>query len=86
MTASILATFQRMSNMFLHFRQVIDSKLPNDYIGQAKLWKFHRIRTIKVLNKWDDSLVLLVEADQQILPLCPSSNPQAGLYFLNWIN
>jgi hypothetical protein len=30
LTRSILATFPKMSNMFLHFRQVIDSKPQKD--------------------------------------------------------
>src|SRR5207249_6575657 len=38
-TASILATFPRMSNMFLHFRQVIDSRVQKQGFRDTKLWK-----------------------------------------------
>jgi hypothetical protein len=39
LTASIVATFPGMSNMFLHFGQVIDSRLQKEPIWQTKLWK-----------------------------------------------
>ena len=52
LTASILATFPRMSNMFLHFRQVIDSRLQKEGPMRTKLWKLRTIRSIKLLNKW----------------------------------
>ena len=34
LTASILATFPRISNMFLHFRQVVDSTLQKGVHGE----------------------------------------------------
>lgn len=80
MTASILATFQRMSNMFLHFRQVIDSRLQKDGVKGTKLWNYRTIRSIKLLNKWTTLRVLLVEAVKQILPLC-LLNPSSGTVF-----
>jgi hypothetical protein len=85
LTASILATFPKMSNMFLHFRQVIDSRLQNEASRATKLWKYRTIRSIKLLNKWMSLRVLLVEANKQIAPLL-SSIPQAGLYFRILIN
>jgi hypothetical protein len=38
LTPSILATFLRMSNMFLHSRQVIDSKPQKDAQTKKNLW------------------------------------------------
>ncbi len=37
LTASILATFPRISNMFLHFRQVVDSTLQKGRLLRRKL-------------------------------------------------
>jgi hypothetical protein len=51
LTPSILATIPRMSNMFLHFRQVIDSRRQKGWVWVRKLWKCSTIKSIKVLNK-----------------------------------
>jgi hypothetical protein len=50
LTASILATFPRMSNMFLHYRQAIESRATRELIWKTKLWKEGPIRFFKLLN------------------------------------
>jgi hypothetical protein len=54
LTGSILATFPEMSNIFLHFRQVIDSKPQKAMESERKLWKDRGIASIKLLNKRDE--------------------------------
>jgi hypothetical protein len=39
LTASILTTFPGMSNMFLHYCQVVESKVIRELIWKLKLWK-----------------------------------------------
>jgi hypothetical protein len=43
-----------MSNMFLHFPQVIDSRLQNEGRVAVFFWNRAAISAIKFLNKWDD--------------------------------
>lgn len=75
-----------MSNMFLHFPQVIDSKLKKQGQAAVNLWNSRMISLIRFLNKQADFEVRSeIEADGKFAPL-PSSIPQAGLCFLNLIN
>jgi hypothetical protein len=52
-TGSILATFTGMSNMFLHFPQVIDYRTQSGAHGQIILWNPTAISDIRFLNKQD---------------------------------
>lgn len=81
LTPSILATFPRLSNMFLHFRQVIDSRLQKYRSRRKNLWNWLAIRSIKELNKRKNCAGIdWVEAESN-LPRCFSPNPSERPYF-----
>jgi len=78
LTGSILTTFPRMSNMFLHFRQVIDSKLQKLRAGWEScgiaLW-------LTLLGSWTSRTIewfVLIETWSKFAPLFLSIL-QAGL-------
>lgn len=70
-----------MSNMFLHRRQVIDSKLQKLKAPAEKLWNCLGIRPIRFLNKQDSSRAVRVDfwANSPFAPF----NPPREIFFLN---